>query len=563
MSLLVVQGPDQGSRFELADAVVGIGRGTRNVICLTDSEVSRDHAHLIRDGEAWTIRDLGSSNGTFVNGQGAETKKLKPGDHIQLGRTILVLTANGAPPPKPQNVEFVDNPDQPDATRIVGSMGHEPDAMLGRALSDWTISRRAAANLRILYQIGEEIARPCPRLEDLLQKLLETTLPAVGADRGCMLVADAKNDRIEPRVVVRRPGLPSTERFPVSRSIVQYVIQNGVAVRTSDASHDDRFNSAESIVQSGIREALCAPMFGRYELLGVLYVDITTSGPEWASRNGASRFDDDHLALLAAVARQAASAVESFRYRQALIESERLAAIGHTTAVLSHHIKNILQGIRGGSYLIDLGLKDTDTTKIQKGWRIVERNQDRIYRLVMDMLTYSKERNPVLAPDQLNTQAADVCELMQKQADETGIELVRHFAPEVPMSDFDSEAIHRAALNLVVNAMEAVDGVEHPRVVVSTRFDAQADQLILEVADNGPGVPVEDRDRIFKAFESTKGSHGTGLGLAVSKKIMLEHGGDLTVHSNPGGGSLFRMNWPRMTGSPKPQQDVGGATAIS
>ena len=105
-------------------------------------------------------------------------------------------------------------------------------------------------------------------------------------DRGCMLVADAKNDRIEPRVVVRRPGLPATERFPVSRSIVQYVIQKGVAVRTSDASHDDRFSSAESIVQSGIREALCAPMFGRYELLGVLYVDITTSGPEWASRNG-------------------------------------------------------------------------------------------------------------------------------------------------------------------------------------------------------------------------------------------------------------------------------------
>jgi signal transduction histidine kinase len=364
-----------------------------------------------------------------------------------------------------------------------------------------------------------------------------------------MLVADVKTDRIEPRVVVRRPGLPSTERFPVSRSIVQYVIQKGVAVRTSDASHDDRFNSAESIVQSGIREALCAPMFGRYELLGVLYVDITTSGPEWASRNGASRFDDDHLALLAAVARQAASAVESFRYRQALIESERLAAIGHTTAVLSHHIKNILQGIRGGSYLIDLGLKDTDTTKIQKGWRIVERNQDRIYRLVMDMLTYSKERNPVLAPGQLNTQAADVCDLMQKQADETGVELVRNFAPEVPISDFDSEAIHRAALNLVVNAMEAVDGVESPRVVICTRFDAQADQLVLEVADNGPGVPPEDRERIFKAFESTKGSHGTGLGLAVSKKIMLEHGGDLTVHPRPGGGSLFRMAWPRMTGS--------------
>ncbi|HVJ84364.1 MAG TPA: HAMP domain-containing sensor histidine kinase, partial [Caulifigura sp.] len=488
---------------------------------------------------------------------------LKPGDHIQLGRTILMLSSNNAPLPKPQNVEFIDTADQPEATRIVGSMGHEPDAMLGRALADWTVSRRAAANLRILYQIGEEIARPSPRLEELLQKLLEITLPAVGADRGCMLVADTKTDRIEPRVVVRRPGLPASERFPVSRSIVQYVIQNGVAVRTSDARHDDRFNSAESILQSGIREALCAPMFGRFELLGVLYVDITTSGPEWSARSGESRFDDDHLALLAAVARQAASAVESFRYRQALIESERLAAIGHTTAVLSHHIKNILQGIRGGSYLIDLGLKDTNTSMIQKGWRIVERNQDRIYRLVMDMLTYSKERNPVLAPDQLNAQVGDVCDLMQKQAEETNVRLVRDFAVDVPVSDFDSEAIHRAILNLVVNALEAVDQVGQPQVVVSTRYDRSAERLILEVADNGPGVPPEERERIFKAFESTKGSHGTGLGLAVSRKIMLEHGGELSVHPNPGGGSIFRMSWPRMTGSASRPDDIDGSTGIS
>jgi two-component system, NtrC family, sensor kinase len=284
MSLLIVQGPDQGSRFELVDSVVGIGRGAQNVIRLNDSEVSRDHAHLVRDGEGWTVRDLGSSNGTFVNGQGVEVRRLKAGDHVQVGRTILVLSSHDAPPPRPQNVDFIDGGDQPDATRIVGAMGHEPDVVLGRALADWSVSRRAAANLRLLYQIGEEIARPSARLEDLLQKVLEATLPAVGADRGCMLVADAKTDRIEPRVVIRRPGLPSAERFPVSRSIVQYVIQNGVAVRTSDARHDDRFSSAESIVQSGIREALCAPMFGRYELLGVLYVDITTSGPEWSSR---------------------------------------------------------------------------------------------------------------------------------------------------------------------------------------------------------------------------------------------------------------------------------------
>jgi signal transduction histidine kinase len=222
-----------------------------------------------------------------------------------------------------------------------------------------------------------------------------------------MLIADSRTDRIEPRVVVRRTGIPEDERFPVSRSIVHYVIQNGIAVRTSDARKDERFAPGESILAGGIREAICAPMQGRFELLGVIYVDITTSSPEWIERGGVSRFDDDHLALLAAVGRQAASAIESNRYQQALLESERLATVGRTTAVLSHHIKNILQGVRGGSYLIDMGLKESDNTKIQKGWKIVERNQDRIYRLVMDMLSFSKDRPPSLASARINEVVTD------------------------------------------------------------------------------------------------------------------------------------------------------------
>ena len=84
------------------------------------------------------------------------------------------------------------------------------------------------------------------------------------------------------------------------------------------------------------------------------------------------------------------------------MQAERLAAVGQTIATLSHHVKNILQGIRGGSYLIDEGLKAGETELIRKGWRIVEKNQERISNLVMDMLTFSKERTPELVPAELN-----------------------------------------------------------------------------------------------------------------------------------------------------------------
>ena len=99
-----------------------------------------------------------------------------------------------------------------------------------------------------------------------------------------------------------------------------------------------------------------------------------------------------------AIGHQAALAVEDTTYYSAMVQSERLAAVGQTIATLSHHIKNILQGIRGGSYLVEMGLENDDMAVLRKGWDIVRRNQDKISSLVMDMLSFSKEREPDPVP---------------------------------------------------------------------------------------------------------------------------------------------------------------------
>ena len=95
-----------------------------------------------------------------------------------------------------------------------------------------------------------------------------------------------------------------------------------------------------------------------------------------------------------AIGHQAALAVEDTRYYSAMVQAERLAAVGQTIATLSHHIKNILQGIRGGSYLIEMGLSAHDEAVVRKGWGMVERNQNKISAQVLDMLTFSKDREP-------------------------------------------------------------------------------------------------------------------------------------------------------------------------
>jgi signal transduction histidine kinase len=363
-----------------------------------------------------------------------------------------------------------------------------------------------------------------------------------------MLVTNSKSDLIEPRVISHRPGVDVDNRMPISKSIVEYVIRHGQGVRTSDAAHDSRFDGGRSILQAGIREALCVPMQGRYELMGVIYVDITSRLE--TTRTPGPRFNDQLLNLLQTIGRQSALAIENHRYQTDLVEAERLGAIGQTIATMSHHVKNILQGVRGGGYLVDAGLKDHNEETVRKGWGIVERNLDRIYNLVMDMLQFSKERQPVPQPTQLNDVIQDVCDLFQSRIAGRNIELVLQLPPEIPESLFDPDGLHRAILNVVTNALDAVEHEDFPKVMIRSGLDRQQELLWVEVEDNGPGIPSEELPKLFHLFSSTKGSRGTGLGLAVTRKILNEHGGDVTARNITGPdqlsghGALFRLFWP-------------------
>lgn len=545
-SLLVIQGVDQGTRFEIESGRIRIGRGAQNEIRILDTEVSRRHATLACQKDRYILQDDNSSNGSFVNGQAVRSQVLRNGDQVQIGRTILLfqLAGGDASSLVAERVDLL-NEAHDDRSQIIGSLDSAAGFTLAQQVAAGVPAAHADASLRALYRISEEAVRPSASIDEVLQRILDLTLEAVGADRGCMLIADSRTDRIEPRVIAHRSGVDLGERMPISTGIVEFVINNTQAVRTADAAHDTRFDPGRSILEAGIREAMCVPMHGRYELLGVIYVDTTTRAQDALfATSPAHRFTDELLTLLLAVGRQSALAVENNRYQQALVTAERLAAVGQTIATLSHHIKNILQGIRGGSYLVDTGLKDADDGMIRKGWGIVERNQDRIYSLVMDMLSYSKERRPELASADVNSVVKEVCELMHARAQELGIVLDVRPAAQLPRSLFDAEGIHRAVLNIITNAFDALHGQADGQVQVLTGFEPEDEQLFVEVIDNGPGIPEEELPRLFSLFESTKGARGTGLGLAVSQKILREHGGEISVESAPGQGTRFRLAWP-------------------
>jgi signal transduction histidine kinase len=237
-----------------------------------------------------------------------------------------------------------------------------------------------------------------------------------------------------------------------------------------------------------------------------------------------------------------------------MVQAERLAAIGQTIATLSHHIKNILQGIRGGSYLIEEGLKVQDAEVVRRGWTIVDKNQEKISNLVLDMLTFSKEREPDPVPSDLRELVRDVVELMQGRAREAGVELVMPDAGPPYELLYDPELMHRAVLNVVTNAIDACEKADQPRVTVGVQYDPQAGVARIEVRDNGAGIPEHDLHKVFGLFESRKGSRGTGLGLPVSQKILREHGGDIRVQSNVGEGSTFTLEFPAVLPDTTPDE---------
>lgn len=543
--LVVIKGADEGKQFELTESVVSLGRDASNRIRLHDTEVSRRHAEIRQTENGYHLVDIGSANGTFLNNQRVRNVAITAGDHIALGQTVLIFSTGQSDATVhrevlAEKVKLITPDDVEIASSIIKTIGETEGSrifMQPEKNSPWL--RGALANLTIMYEASQAISHILD-IDQLLNRMLELLCRSVPAERGCVLLRRDGTDVLDPKALYWRKPEARQGEFPLSKTIVEHVLRERLGLLVTDAAQDERFASGQSIIALGIREVICVPMKGRHESIGVLYLD--TQSPRVAVESG-TRFSDDHLALAIAIAHQAALAVEETHYHQAMLQAERLAAIGQTIAALSHHIKNILQGLRSGSDIIKMGLKDKNDTLIQQGWRVAEKNQAKIYDLVMDMLSYSKERVPAVESTDLNEVVSEIHELLSPRAKELKVTLELNLMENLPSVQADAEGIHRALLNIVGNAIDAVEDRPEPKVTVGTRLGEEGWVRIV-ILDNGPGIAPDRLGEIFKPFVSSKGSRGTGLGLPVSRKILREHGGDIVVQSQVGVGSKFVLKLP-------------------
>lgn len=227
-----------------------------------------------------------------------------------------------------------------------------------------------------------------------------------------------------------------------------------------------------------------------------------------------------------------------------VVAAERLAAVGQTVAALVHSIKNMLSGLKGGTYLVKTGREKDDTAMIKSGVEMLDRNIRRVESLVRDLLTISKPRQPRLKPVDAAGLASEAIECMTPAALEKGVVLeLEEPAPAGVVLRVEDQAILDCLQNLISNALDAACEGKGGKVSLGLRADRR--EAVFWVRDNGPGLDAEDRERIFQGFYSTKGAEGAGLGLMVTDKNAREHGGRVDYRNLPGGGAEFSLTLPR------------------
>jgi two-component system, NtrC family, sensor kinase len=551
LTLLVIQGPDKGRRFEASEAVVLVGRDSQQVP-LSDNTVSRRHCQISVDDDRHVLTDLGSANGTYVNGMKVEGAQIiRIGDQLRVGRSVMVFSSQrGVRGALAGQLDLAGAEAGMDSA-IMHTVASNDDSMI---LAVPEPSAAAVSNLQILYQLAAALGASFD-IEHAMAVTMDLVFEHLKAERGVVLLVGESSAELTPVVVRTREPVPATpapnspgEPFRASRTIVDHVLKSGEAVLSSNAMADQRFAKGKSVHSLGIRSALCVPIKARRadeaagpEILGVIYIDSSV-------RN--YTFSPDQLRLLSAIGLQAGLAVQNGRLYRSALKSERLAAIGETTAALSHSIKNILQALRGGADVVDLGLASANLSQTGKGWTIVNRNLEKIYSLTMNLLAFSRPREPrtdAVAPSRVIN---DCVETVANLANERGVMVLADLDPDHPPVPLDTDGISQALLNLLVNAIEAAENRKpdrQPVIRVVSRYDPDSDRAVIEVTDSGPGIAETMKGHLFELFHSTKGNRGTGLGLAVTRKIVEEHEGTIEAISptEPDGtGTTFRIHLP-------------------
>jgi two-component system NtrC family sensor kinase len=498
------------SRFRVGDKAVIIGRASDSDIVLPDRMISRRHARLQVVDDLLTVEDLGSTNGIVVNGKPVRQYTVQEGDEIFLAKYNVLVERSGVQQQLSDTGAFISfDSGKHVLDRIVKSPGAE----------------RLAALYRASALVGQQL-----EVDALMKSILDIIFDALPVGRGFIMTRP--DDSEEPEIRVSRFKGKETRNLPLSQTLMDYVFLHRTSVLTTNAKMDDRFDDSKSIFDFGIESAMCVPLAGHGDIVGAIYVDGDSE---------AANFTQDDLELLTAVGRVVGVAVENTWLTEERVQRARMAALGEALSGISHCMRNMLQGVKIAEECLDENLRSQEWDEAQKDWGSLRHHLGRFDKLVHDLLSFSREEKAQPQEVDFDSLVAEAFSTLRNYADKAGVALEQD-DESFGICYCDRQHLFRILLNLIMNGVDACAGREDGRVRVwawRNKFG-----VYVEVEDNGAGIEPEHMPKVAQAFFTTKGSRGTGLGLACSNRLVEAHGGKMMIDSEPGKGSRFTVFLP-------------------
>lgn len=397
------------------------------------------------------------------------------------------------------------------------------------ASSPETLHRTLEGLLEISNLVGSVML-----LDDILDRIVQITAGLVGVPVCSIYLLDE-----EGKLVLRsnwglEPSIKGKVVFEPGQGIVGLVAQTRQTLALEDSTIDPRYRPLPSSLSHGYRAYICSPMLIRDELVGVMT----------ARRTDVYHFTGDEVLFFETICKQVAILIEKARIYDEKIQAERLAAVAVSLSGVAHYIKNVLLTMQGGEYLVERGIDQKALDRVGEGWSVLKRANRKIRSLVENILNYCRQNQPNFRRVDLNAMIADMVESVSESAKQRGVELATSLDPQVGEIWIDSEQIYDGLLNLVTNAVDAIPDGRGGRVRILTELLEGRHQVLIDVSDDGAGIPEDVRDKIYNLFFSTKGRKGTGIGLAATRKIIQDHGGTIELTTAVGEGTTFSIYLP-------------------
>jgi len=232
---------------------------------------------------------------------------------------------------------------------------------------------------------------------------------------------------------------------------------------------------------------------------------------------------------------------------------DHIASLGMMLGSMSHGIKGLLTALDGGVYRMESGLARGDLEEARSGWDMLRLRIERIKKMVMDVLYYTKSRELELTEVDLQAFVRDLAAIIKPKADQAGVPFVVDFVGAEGPLEADAGALSSAMVNFLENALDACH-MDRTKKDHTITFSAKrsGSRVVFEITDNGLGMDQETRNNMFTLFFSSKGSRGTGIGLFVSNHVITQHHGHISVESEYGKGTHIQVEIPaKQTLSPQ------------